>query len=414
MTRRKRYLKSCALGGVICLVSFGAGVQAQQNNGASTPPARSPAAQTDNTPAKPAGKVTNRAAPVEPPSTSTPRTGEDSPTGSPGGASEQAQTAKPSVAHPPVPVFTHPGLQGLTGGVPPPVLKPAARNPGEPDWRASQSPADPAFGAFQRGLYVAALREARKLADANPDNAAAMTLIGEIYRDGLGVKQDYTQALHWYGLAEARGDAQAAFALARAYVEGFGVKPDLGKAKTYFERAAAKNHPAALYNLGIMAIEGEIQDFRKAAEFFRRGMDYGDPDSTYSLAFLYRNGQGVEKDEEEATKLLRAGAEQHHLPAMIDYAISLFNGRGVEADEPGAAAYLIRAAWRNSPVAQNRLARMYVAGRGVKIDLVEAMKWHVLARANGLKDEWLDGKLTQLTPGQREIVEEAVRKFAIK
>ncbi len=381
---------------------------------AQTTPPRSPL-----TPAIEAGasglspKITNRAQRIEPPA--------------PGREAPMIGGAKPplpmgtlippssSEPKPGVPVFANPAVQSITQGkaLPPGEERPLARPEG-PDWRMSKAPADTAFGAFQRGLYVTALKEALDAASKDSSNAAAMTLIGEIYRDGLTGKQDWLEAARWYRLADERGDPQAAFALARAHLEGAGVPQDPAKAKFYFERAAEKNHPTALYNLGIIAIEGEIQDFKKAAEFFNRAADLGDLDATYSLAFFYRNGQGVEKDEERATALLKQAADQHHLAAMIDYAISLFNGRGTKADEDGAAAYLVRAAWRNAPVAQNRLARMYAAGRGVKLDLVEAMKWHVIARANGLKDEWLDARLPQLTPSQREIVDEAVRKFAVK
>ena len=358
-----------------------------------------------------AGRATNRASPFLP--------------GGPGEALRPSGDAPagllpgltPPANRPATPMFLNP--KPVVGDAPAPAAaREATLAPGEADWRISAAPPDSAFGAYQRGLYVTALREAldRVSKDAeDPISAtAAMTLIGEIYRDGLGVKQDWIAAARWYQLAYSRGDPQAAFALARAYLEGSGVLPDKVAARKYFEQAAAKNHAGALYNLGVMAIEGDIQDYGRAANYFRRAADLGHLDALYSLAFLHRSGEGVAKDEERATAILRDAADQHHLPAMVDYAIALFNGRGVTASEEGAARYLIRAAWRNAPVAQNRLARMYLAGRGVKSDMVEAMKWHVLASANGLKDPWLDGKMRELSQTQRELVDEAVRKFGGK
>ncbi len=53
--------------------------------------------------------------------------------------------------------------------------------------RADGVPADLAFGAYQRGNFLYALMEAERRLDANPKDAAAMTLIGEIYRDGAAV-----------------------------------------------------------------------------------------------------------------------------------------------------------------------------------------------------------------------------------
>jgi hypothetical protein len=47
----------------------------------------------------------------------------------------------------------------------------------------------------------------------------------------------------------------------------------------------------------------------------------------------------------------------------------------------------------------------------VKANAVEAMKWHILARANGIKDEWLDSRLSTLSPPERLAVEEAVQRY---
>ena len=301
----------------------------------------------------------------------------------------------------------------------------SARPPGKPqeqvDWRKTRLPTDAAYAAFQRGYFLTAFREATKRIEAGgPNAAAAMTLIGELYRDGLGFRENPVEAARWYALAAKRGDAQAAFALGRAYLAGEGVKKDTAKAKEFFEQAAGKNVGAALYNLGIMAMEptkdkqGEIVDFRAAANLFERAAAEGDLDATYSLALLYRSGRGVPKDDTKAAELLKQAADQHHLVAETEYAIVLFNGKGVRKDEAAAAKYFIKAAWRNSPVAQNRLARMYAAGRGVKRDIMNAMKWHIIARASGVKDKWLDDKLRTLTRTQRQLVNEQVRKFATK
>src|SRR5947209_15060006 len=53
--------------------------------------------------------------------------------------------------------------------------------------KSGDPPGDLAFGAYQRGYYLTALREAEKRLSANPRDAPAMTLIGEIYHDGLAV-----------------------------------------------------------------------------------------------------------------------------------------------------------------------------------------------------------------------------------
>ena len=92
---------------------------------------------------------------------------------------------------------------------PKPAAAPAA-NAGE---------GDVAYTAFQRGLYLTAFREATKRVDEKND-PKAMTLLGELYADGLGVPTDDKKASEWYKLAAARGDREAIFALAMFRLSG--------------------------------------------------------------------------------------------------------------------------------------------------------------------------------------------------
>src|SRR3954454_4829128 len=68
---------------------------------------------------------------------------------------------------------------------------------------------DLAYGAYQRGLYLTALREATARLARDPEDAAAMTLLGELHNQGLGAQQDPAKAAEWYRLAAKRGDARA-------------------------------------------------------------------------------------------------------------------------------------------------------------------------------------------------------------
>src|ERR1700692_1611980 len=67
------------------------------------------------------------------------------------------------------------------------------------------------YGAFQRGYYLTALSLATQRATEKSD-PKAMTLIGEIYANGLGIPQNDAKASEWYRFAANRGDANAMFA----------------------------------------------------------------------------------------------------------------------------------------------------------------------------------------------------------
>jgi uncharacterized protein len=272
---------------------------------------------------------------------------------------------------------------------------------------------DIAFAAYQRGYYVTAMREAMKRIEADPSDGPAMTLIGELYSHGMGVRRDTAEAARWYKLAAERSDRQAIFALGMAKLKGEGVPHDRAGAAALFEQAAAQHHPGALYNLGVLAIEndGVTSDFPRAARLFRQSAELGYSDAAYALGLLYRNGSGVEKSDEQAAQWIGRAAKDDNVPAQVEYAIMLFNGIGVEKDETAAAKLFLKAAVRNNPVAQNRAARLLAAGRGLPKDTVEAMKWHLLARAAGEKDAWLDGELTKLSAQEKSALEASLHQY---
>jgi len=61
--------------------------------------------------------------------------------------------------------------------------------------------------AYESGDYATALREWTPLAEQG--NASAQSFVGEMYRRGEGVPQDYKTAVKWSKLAAEQGDASA-------------------------------------------------------------------------------------------------------------------------------------------------------------------------------------------------------------
>jgi TPR repeat protein len=60
--------------------------------------------------------------------------------------------------------------------------------------------------------------------------------------EGNGVRRDWPQALHWYGLAAAAGDTHALFNLGHMHRNGHGVPADRDAAMSFYRRAAARGH----------------------------------------------------------------------------------------------------------------------------------------------------------------------------
>ena len=270
---------------------------------------------------------------------------------------------------------------------------------------------DAAYAAFQRGLFLTAFMRAADRLDANPDDAAAMTLIGELYLQGLGLPQDFERAAEWFALAARLGDPAAHFALGTMRLSADGMGRDEAAARRHFEAAAAAGHAPASYNLALILLEtGGEEETVEAARLLQHAADFEIPEAQHALGLLYREGRGVEENPARATALFHRAARNGDLQGMVEYATAVFNGIGVAADEERAAAWFRRAAWRGNVIAQNRLALIYAFGRGVDRDLVEAAAWQIRAAAQGVEDERLDEALRALTSEQLAEAEALARQ----
>ena len=181
------------------------------------------------------------------------------------------------------PIQLGPPATAPTKPVPKPAAKPA---PGKsvptqtirPESTAqAQAPAttarrdgDLAYGAFQRGYYITAFAIATQRVNEHKD-VKAMTLLAELYANGLGVERDDKKAAEWYRLAADRGDREAIFALAMFNLGGRIGAVNREQGAKLFAAAAKLGQPAAAYNLALLYLEGQLfpQDFTRAAELFR-------------------------------------------------------------------------------------------------------------------------------------------------
>src|SRR6201994_610614 len=130
---------------------------------------------------------------------------------------------------------------------PPAVKKPAPSETRPPAVTATPAPDNPdvdvVYGAFQRGEY----RTARELAlpRAQAGDPKAMTMLGEIYSNGFGVKRDFAKAVDWYKRAADAGDREAMFALAMMRIAGRGGPVDKQEAVRLLGSPAKLGAPKA-------------------------------------------------------------------------------------------------------------------------------------------------------------------------
>ena len=123
--------------------------------------------------------------------------------------------------------------------------------------------------------------------------------------------------------------------------------------------------------------EGAEQDMKEAVRWYRAAAKQGEVNAQYRLSEIYRDGNGVEPDGEEAKKWREKAREQGHPMAILDEFLEK-----VEAPEYEQNLERLRKpAEEGDPQAQHELGMAYYNGYGVEQNYAEAVKWLRLAAA---------------------------------
>jgi TPR repeat protein len=139
--------------------------------------------------------------------------------------------------------------------------------------------------------------------------AYAQNIIGERLYYGVGIAKDAVEAVKWFRLAAAQGDAAAQENLGWMYYHGAGVPKDAVEAVNWYRLSAVS----------------------------------GNPDGELSLAMMYDVGAGVSEDDVMAVKWYRAAAMQDMPTAQLILGRMYRDGEGVPTDLVTAYAWLLLA-----------------------------------------------------------------------
>ena len=148
---------------------------------------------------------------------------------------------------------------------------------------------------------------------------------------------------------------------------------------------AAKGNAAAQNFLGVMYRNGQgvPRDDGEAVKWFRMAAEKGDAYAENNLGAMYANGQGVPRDDGEAVKWFRLAAAQGDPGAAVNLGRMYFNGQGAPRDYEEAAMWFRMAAEKGNDGARIQLGEMYQHALGVQKDDKEASKWYRLAAETG-------------------------------
>ena len=167
-----------------------------------------------------------------------------------------------------------------------------------PDKQAVSAVTD--LGKDRRQFWRADSAATKK--DAESGDAEAQNNLGVMYYKGLGVPEDYAEAVKWYRLAADQGYADAQCNLGVMYDNGQGVPQDYAEAVKWTRLAADQGDAEAQFNLGVMYHDGRgvSQDYAEAVKWYRLAADQGYADAQGNLGVMYHDGRGVPQDYGEA------------------------------------------------------------------------------------------------------------------
>lgn len=151
---------------------------------------------------------------------------------------------------------------------------------------------------------------------ARQGNSPAISALNLMYSEGVSAQNNgehHSAYRLWRPLADL-GYARAQCSLGLLYYRGLGVPQNYTEAVKWYRRSAHQGDAAAQYNLGIMYAQGRgvAQDHEEAAKWNRKAANQGDPDAQAKLGIAYSRGNGVPKDEVQAYMWLNLAAAGNH------------------------------------------------------------------------------------------------------
>lgn len=143
-----------------------------------------------------------------------------------------------------------------------------------------------------------------RLCDRHPPSCANL---GNMYYDGDGVEQSYTQAYKYHNIACDKGIKDGCVSIGVMQEFGRGVEKDPLNASFLYRELCVDGIGKGCSRLGILYFYGNgvEKSFLKAREFSKKGCDLGDELGCNTLGTIYANGLGTERNMSSSLDLFQ-------------------------------------------------------------------------------------------------------------
>lgn len=163
--------------------------------------------------------------------------------------------------------------------------------------------------------------------------------------------------------------AMASLSLAAASAN----EPDIPKIQADAERGAI----AQEIQLGAAYLTGQgvPRDMNRAAYWYEKAANSGDPGAQLEIGYLYQAGIGVDRSSARAAQWFQRAASSGLTTAKVNLGVAYVWGLGVRKDPEFAAQLFREAAKKGNGSGACYLGDLYYFGLGVPRDTTEARHW---------------------------------------
>lgn len=223
---------------------------------------------------------------------------------------------------------------------------------------------------------------------ATEGDAIAQNTLGLWYYTGKNVKQNYKEAINWWGKSAKQDNADAIGNMAMCFQLGHGTKADSLTAIRLYHKALRMGnkdiiaqHEAIVKNTGSLFSckllyscysqgIGTKTNQAKAAQYIERLAQAGDVDMQFNLALQQYNS----KNMDDAVKWFKMAAAKGKPGALFYLGLMTFQGTGIAQDKAQGLKLFQKAADMGFLSGYHQLGRAYLDGNGVEQDLDKAQQ----------------------------------------
>ncbi|KAK5829603.1 hypothetical protein F5H01DRAFT_393684 [Linnemannia elongata] len=233
---------------------------------------------------------------------------------------------------------------------------------------------------------------------ASLGDAKSQVKLGDMYRTGDGVEQDFNEARYWYLKAADQGNPAGQCNLGHLYRLELGVDRNHSTALSWYKKAAYQGDADGQCYVGLvheLGLVGAV-DYSAAMDWYMMAANQGHAYAQCCIGDLYAGGQGVQHDDDKAKEWYLRSANQGHPLSQLSMGCMHLSGERGSPDDAIVLDWFSKAASRKDVDFWSQMAMglMYAFGLGVPESDSTAFGWFLKAAHQGLPDaQYTVGKL---------------------